>query len=47
MYKDTMHASDTETYRPIAEIMENQKSIESETRKAGKTLEKILEKKEL
>ena len=37
-----IHTSDAETYRPIAEIVEELKVIEAEARETDKALEKIL-----
>ena len=39
-----IHTSDAETYRPIAEIVEELKIIEAEARETDKALKKILEK---
>ncbi len=39
-----IHTSDAETYRPIAEIVEELSVIETEARKTDKALKKILEK---
>ncbi len=39
-----IHTSDAETYRPIAEIVEELNAIEAEARKTDKVLKKILEK---
>jgi type I restriction enzyme M protein len=39
-----IHTSDAETYRPIAEIVEELKAIEAETKETDKTLREILEK---
>ena len=39
-----IHTSDAETYRPIAEIVEELKVIEAEARETDKALKKILEK---
>ena len=37
-----IHTSDAETYRPIAEIVEELKAIEAEARETDKALGKIL-----
>lgn len=37
-----IHTSDAETYRPIAEIVEELKVIEAEARETDKALNKIL-----
>lgn len=39
-----IHTSDAETYRPIAEIVEELKAIEAEARETDKALKEILEK---
>ena len=39
-----IHTSDAETYRPIAEIVEELKIIEAEARETDKALKEILEK---
>ena len=39
-----IHTSDAETYRPIAEIVEELKGIEAEARETDQTLRKILMK---
>ena len=39
-----IHTSDAETYRPIAEIVEELKVIEEEARETDKALKKILKK---
>ncbi|PKO19971.1 DNA methyltransferase [candidate division BRC1 bacterium HGW-BRC1-1] len=39
-----IHTSDAETYRPIAEIVEELKAIEAEARQTDKALKEILEK---
>jgi type I restriction enzyme M protein len=39
-----IHTSDTETYRPIAEIVEELKVIEAEARETDKALQNLLEK---
>ena len=39
-----IHTSDAETYRPIAEIVEELKVIEAEARETDKALKEILEK---
>jgi type I restriction-modification system DNA methylase subunit len=39
-----IHTSDAETYRPIAEIVEDLKAIEAEARKTDKALKEILRK---
>jgi len=39
-----IHTSDAETYRPIAEIVEELEVIEAEAKETDKALKKILEK---